>query len=204
MLGLATAAFAMPVYRLASENLHAAVPSKLFRSGQLSGERLSQCIGSYGLRTVVNLRGPNPEDSWYRHERAAAARAGVRHFDLPVDSTYPPTRRELRDWVELFESCEQPVLVHCQSGIDRTGLVTAVGLLLYDPDATLADARRQLSLSYGHLPWRANRGRFLEFLDMYEGWLRETRCQHDAQSFRVWALEVYRPDPEWEYRPTAP
>jgi hypothetical protein len=52
-------------------------------------------------------------------------------------------------------------------------------------------------LNHGHLPWRANRGRFLAFLDLYEEWLEGRGLSHSPEQFGYWATHVYRPLPEW-------
>jgi protein tyrosine/serine phosphatase len=49
---------------LFGENFHAVVPGELYRSAQLSGSRLERHIQAEGIRTVINLRGPNPGSAW--------------------------------------------------------------------------------------------------------------------------------------------
>lgn len=179
------------------ENFRTVVPGCAYRSGQLDAHSLRDHIDQFHLRSVINLRGANPDDDWYQDERAVSARRGVMHYDLPTDSSYPPSAEELRQWVQLLDACPKPVLIHCQSGIDRTGLLAAVCLLCFDADGTPAKARKQLGLLYGHLPGRANRGRFLAFLDLYESWLAREGLTHRGDLFARWATQVYAPPPEW-------
>jgi hypothetical protein len=83
------------------------------------------------------------------------------------------------------------LLVHCQRGVDRTGLVSALYLLLRT-DATLEQARRQLSIRYLHI--NAGRTRAMgRFLDLYAGWLRERGETHRPDLLRHWLTEAYRP-----------
>jgi protein tyrosine/serine phosphatase len=82
-------------------------------------------------------------------------------------------------------------LIHCRSGCDRTGLVSALALLLRT-EATLGQARRQLSLYYGHYPFGL--ATCLDrVLDDYEDWLRQKGLEHRAAYLRQWAHTAYAP-----------
>jgi protein tyrosine phosphatase (PTP) superfamily phosphohydrolase (DUF442 family) len=179
------------------ENFHAVIPDAIYRSGQLSPSSLQQHIERYQIRSVINLRGKNANQPWYQEECAMAAHCGARHYDMPTDSSYPPLAEELREWIRVLQSCEKPVLIHCQSGIDRTGLVAVVGILQLDPEGDPARAREQLSWHYGHLPWRSNHYRHLAFVDLYTHWLQQQQSSHDRERFLKWAREVYVPETEW-------
>ena len=75
--------------------------------------------------------------------------------------------------VEVLDTAEYPILIHCAWGSERTGLVSAFAELLR-PGGTVADARAQFSL--GYLFVRINDGKVMaEHLDQYENWLRGTR-----------------------------
>ena len=180
-----------------AENFRTIVPQCAYRSGQLGPESLDNHIDCYHLRSIINLRGANPEAEWYQEECAVAARRGVAHYDMPTDSSYPPSAEELRQWVDVLDNCPKPLLIHCQSGIDRTGLLAAVCVLRFDPEGSPDRARAQLGLNHGHLPWRSNRGRFLAFLDLYEQWLAERGLAHSRERFEQWATHVYTPLLEW-------
>ena len=56
-----------------SGNFHEVVPGQFYRSAQLSGERLGAEIDRYGIKTVINLRGENPDKGWYVDEVSATA-----------------------------------------------------------------------------------------------------------------------------------
>lgn len=180
-----------------AENFRTIVPGCAYRSGQLRPESLEDHVDHYHLRSVINLRGANPDVGWYQEECAVAARLGVAHYDMPTDSSFPPTAEDLRQWLEVLDHCPKPLLIHCQSGIDRTGLLAAVCVLRLDAGGSLERARAQLGLNHGHLPWRTNRGRFLAFLDLYEEWLAGRRLSHSPEQFGYWAIHVYRPLPGW-------
>src|SRR5262249_5623280 len=97
----------------------------------------------------------------------------------------------LRELVRTLDQTAYPILIHCQRGSDRTGLVSAIALLLQE-GASLADARRQVGPRFGHLP--ISRTVAMDpFLDFYEGGLKAAGQEHSAQRFRHWLLHEYRP-----------
>lgn len=179
------------------ENFRCVIPGCVYRSGQFDGRSLRCHIDQLHLRSVINLRGANVDDDWYQDECNVSASHGAVHDDMPTDSAYPPSADELRQWMRILDGCPKPVLIHCQSGIDRTGLLAAVCILRFDVDGSPAKAREQLGLLYGHLPWRPNRGRFLTFLDLYEQWLTQQGLVHNGDHFALWATAVYAPPTEW-------
>ena len=137
----------------ALDNFHEVLPGVLFRSGQLSGSGLDERAQREGLRTIINLRGPNPTEHWYQEELAACDRDGLLHIDLPIDSLFP-TKAELAELVHVLQTAPRPILLHCQSGIDRTGIASAFACLLLDDNASVDSALEQLGWQYGSLPWR--------------------------------------------------
>jgi protein tyrosine phosphatase (PTP) superfamily phosphohydrolase (DUF442 family) len=146
----------------------------------------------YHIRTIINLRGANPDAAWYDAERALAARQGVRHFDIPVDSVSPPTVDEFKQLLAILDAPDgAPALIHCQSGVNRTGIVSAVCVLaLEDDDQALGNARHQFSLLYGSLPGTGSVRGGQVFLDRYEKWLSDQGLKHNRERFRRWASEV--------------
>ena len=155
------------------ENFHTVVPGLVYRSGQLRPADLHDRILEYHLRSVINLRGSNPSSRWWREERCLAARLGIHHYDLSIDSLLPPNPKDLGQLIHLLCSCEKPVLIHCKSGIDRTGLLAMICVLLFDPGATPRTAQRQLGLQYGNGWWRQSKTHQEAFLNLYQNWLSE-------------------------------
>src|SRR5437870_5021947 len=61
-----SAAFAISAGRIwLSHNLHTVIPGRVYRSAQLSPDLLERVIGTYGIRTVINLRGCGDPSPWY-------------------------------------------------------------------------------------------------------------------------------------------
>lgn len=178
-------------YRVIRENWHTVVPGNVYRSGQLSPDALHARIAANGLRTVVNLRGPNPDVPWYQNERAVTDEAGVAHFDFRANSYFAPTKEELRELVGILDRADKPILLHCESGIDRSGPAAAVSVLLLDPSGSPDEALDELTLRCGHVSWRASTGRHRAFIELYRTWLDSEGVAHNSDRFRHWALNVY-------------
>ncbi|MDB5308916.1 MAG: hypothetical protein JWO38_3118 [Gemmataceae bacterium] len=174
-------------------NKHTVIPGKVYRSAQLGSEDLAREIAGKKIRTVINLRGTCPDTDWYMGESRATHAAGVCQEDVALSAKRLPAPNEVRRLIEVLDHTEYPVLIHCQRGADRTGLVATAAVLLHT-NATLAEARRQLWPRYGHI--RGGRtGVIDQFFDYYEAWLESTRQEHTPDRFRKWAEEVYCPGP---------
>jgi protein tyrosine/serine phosphatase len=182
------------IWGLLGENFHTVLPGQVYRSAQLSPAGLHDRILQCHLRSVLNLRGANPGEEWYDEECEETAEEGVRHYDLSADSEYPPQPDELRELIALLDRCDRPLLIHCQSGIDRTGVTAAICVLLSE-GGSLEQARAQLGLFCGGFPWAARTLRQKAFLAMYEAWLAQQGYPHSPARFRQWALHVYTGTP---------
>ncbi len=173
------------------DNLHEVVPGKVYRCAQLPEDELRRVVAKLGIRTAINLRGPCPTASWYGPECAVLAELGVAQHDIPFSSEGLPPVHRLRQLLEVIETCERPLLLHCRRGADRTGLMSALCRLLLTDDDVPA-ARQQLSLRYGHVP--VGETRILhQVLDMYEGWLQKKGQPHRPALLRQWVMEDYKP-----------
>ena len=144
-----------------------------FRSGQLRAKALERRIEQHNIRTVVNLRTAAPEESWYQTEVEICQALGAVHHDIPWSSKRLPTPESLDRLLSIFENGERPILVHCQGGVHRSAVASAVFLL--GEDAPLEVARSQLGRFFHDAP-------IGELLDLYEPVDRP---------FRDWVETIY-------------
>ena len=136
---------------VAHHNFHVVLPGVLYRSGQMNGAALAQTIRENGIKTIVNLRGKAVGEDWYTAEINASAVGGVQHIDFPLSATQELNNEEMDKILAILDHAPKPVLIHCKSGSDRTGLIGA--LYLYSVEGQSAQsAGRQLAVQYGHLP----------------------------------------------------
>lgn len=131
-------------------NFHTVAEGEVYRSAQPSPAALERYVREHGIRTVINLRGENPSDGWYQDEVATSRRLGLRHVDFRMSAKRGITRREAWRLIQIMQTAPKPILIHCESGADRTGLASALyvaGIQRRGEDA----AEEQLSLKYGHI-----------------------------------------------------
>jgi protein tyrosine phosphatase (PTP) superfamily phosphohydrolase (DUF442 family) len=191
--GLALAVAGEVAHVLFFGNVHEVIPGRVYRSGQLSPDKLRSVIANRGIKTVINLRGCcNPFD-WYLNECRVTHDLNVSQEDITFSAIRLPPPPEIKRLIDVLDHAEYPVIMHCRQGADRTGLASGVSMLLHS-DADLATARRQCSPRYAHFAVleTANMDRFF---DMYENWLNENKLTHSPERFRSWAFNDYRPDP---------
>lgn len=139
-----------------SGNIHAVDEGKIFRSAQLSPDHLKVLIRDEGIKTIINLRGENPQEAWYRAEREAATTLGVHYVSLPLSANEEPDDATLNALIDTMQKAAYPALIHCEGGADRSGLASALYRLVILGDAP-DQAARQLSFRYGHFPWLTSR-----------------------------------------------
>ena len=92
-------------------------------------DQLEGVVERYGIRTVVNLRSEleNEKGAWHAREAEVVAREGARLLDLPMNTGYPPDPQVLEAWLRLLDDpASRPLLVHCEYGVVRTGMMVAV------------------------------------------------------------------------------
>ncbi|HEY8503478.1 MAG TPA: tyrosine-protein phosphatase [Gemmataceae bacterium] len=180
---------------VAGRNFHAVIEGRVYRSAQPSPEALAELIRDRGVRTVVNLRGCCEGFDWYAGECRATHAGNVVQEDVTLSASRLPPPAELRRLVEVLDRAEQPVLLHCRRGADRTGLASGLALLLYT-DASPSDAARHHGLRFGHVGL-GRTGNVDRFFALYEGYLAANGLAHSPEVFRRWVLHEYRPGPCW-------
>jgi protein tyrosine phosphatase (PTP) superfamily phosphohydrolase (DUF442 family) len=172
-------------------NWHEVLPGRAYRSAQLSYSDLLAAVRSHGVRTVVNLRGTSPGTDWYDAESRATRDVDIAQEDITLSALRLPAPDELRRLVDVLDHAAYPLLLHCRQGVDRTGLASALLLLLHT-DATPSQARTQLGLRYGHVAIGPTRC-MLQFFDLYDDWLHRQGRPHSPDTLREWADRGYCP-----------
>jgi protein tyrosine/serine phosphatase len=159
------------------------VAEGVYRANQPSPARLRAIHAKVGLKAVLNLRGMSKQ-SFYLFEAETCRDLGLQMIDLPLSATKAPTRERLVELLELLHNLPKPVLMHCKSGADRTGLAAALYLLEVE-HRPLEEARRQLSLRYTHVA-RSAAGILDHILRHYEVAHRQSGI-----GFADWARSAY-------------
>lgn len=172
------------VFRLFYQNRHK-LANGAWRSAQPAPHQIRH-LARKGIRTIVNLRGERHCGSYWL-ERQACAQSGIRLEDFQVRSRAAPSKAEVLAARDLFKRIEYPMLMHCKSGADRAGLMSALYLIVRE-QMPVATAVGQLSLKFGHVR-QADTGILDHFFERY--------LEHDAKNpigFFDWVERVYDPD----------
>jgi protein tyrosine phosphatase (PTP) superfamily phosphohydrolase (DUF442 family) len=178
-------------------NVHTIIPERVYRSAQLSPKELERIVRRHDIRTVINLRGYCAPQEWYLDEARATHHLNICLEDIGLSAGRFPSTRELRRLLEVLDHTEYPVLLHCKQGADRTGLISAFVMLL-QTNATLEEAKWQLSPRYGHIAI-GRPGNLDRFFELYGDWLRREGKEHAPAQLRAWLAEA---DCPMEYRAT--
>lgn len=133
-----------------SGNFHTVSPGKVYRSAQMDGATLARWKRDYGIASVLNLRGPNQGSDWYDTERAVSDQLGIQHIDFRMSAASELSQAEVQRLLALMQDAPKPLLIHCKSGSDRTGLAAALYVAAVDHRSESA-AEWQLSLAFGHI-----------------------------------------------------
>lgn len=136
-------------------NFRSITPAEAYRSGQLGSDKLAEYVKQYNIKSILNLRGKHAGESWYEDEVAMSAKLNLPHYDVGLSSDHELTESEVRQLMEIFEKAPRPILIHCQAGADRSGLVAAMWKVVVDKEPKDL-AEKQLSLWYGHMPFGDN------------------------------------------------
>lgn len=161
------------------------VTDDLWRAAQPGPRHLAKAARD-GFRTILNLRGARANDGGYLLEREACERHGLTLVNFPIRSRGPLERQTLLAALDIWETMETPILMHCKSGADRTGFMST--LYLWQREGRpLKEAMGQLSLRYGHIR-QAKTGILDFFFDTYAAREAETGI-----GFRDWVETEYDP-----------
>jgi protein tyrosine phosphatase (PTP) superfamily phosphohydrolase (DUF442 family) len=118
------------------------VTRNIYRGSYPSTDRAVQALANLGIHTVIDLQGgsttsglPGESAAEIRAESDRVQRLGMRFFNLPVTTFSAPTNTDKARVIQIAAMMDdpqlQPVFVHCDVGVDRTGLVVAAYRILY-------------------------------------------------------------------------
>jgi protein tyrosine phosphatase (PTP) superfamily phosphohydrolase (DUF442 family) len=170
-------------------NLGIVDPGKVIRTAQPTSQ-LPQLVKEFHLKSILNLRGGSSADLWYDAEVRTAEKNGLAFYDLPLSATRRPGRHELLRLIDVLERCAYPLLIHCKSGADRTGLASALYRMLKLGEAP-EQAEKAFSLEFGHVPLGGPE-HLHEPLAEYAQWLVVNQLAHTPERFRGWVKNEYQ------------
>jgi protein tyrosine phosphatase (PTP) superfamily phosphohydrolase (DUF442 family) len=147
--------WAVPIGVEGVPNLHR-INRSLYRSAQPKSVGFIGLARNLGIRTVINLRALHSDDPFAQETGLALVRVPIRTWDIRDD-------RVIEALYQVRRAVERgPVLVHCNHGADRTGLILALYRTLYDGWSKGAAVEEMLHGEFGfHAVW----GNIPEFIE---------------------------------------
>lgn len=123
----------------------------LYRSGRLEAPALRRAIQEYGFQTVLDLGGWDGDREQWQANQDVADELGVTRYALHMlgDGRANPNGYVAALRI-LADPANQPVLVHCASGTERTG--AAVVLYRHLVQGRLIQPSYEESFEHGHQP----------------------------------------------------
>lgn len=122
--------------RLLAKRFAAVIPGRLYRSGQISRHHIQRILARHGIATVIDLThlAPTPSRD-HEAEREAIDALGINGTRFAMNGDGTGDLAAVADAVtalHLSLQRNEPVLVHCAAGVQRTGHVLAAYLLLVE------------------------------------------------------------------------
>ncbi len=175
------AVLALALLDLFLHDFHTVIPHQIYRSRQLSKQQFAKAIDQYKLKSILNLRGAHPGTAWYDNEIQISKQEMVHHYNVALNSTRLPTPKQFQRLVNIIETAPRPLLIHCESGVDRSGLASAISLIL--ANQPLQDAQKQISWEYFVLKPDST-GK--QFMALYKKWLMRNNTASSKKNFLQW------------------
>ena len=166
-----------------TKNVHVVIPDKIYRAAQLNQQEWETYTQKYHFKTIINLRGPWPSNSWYRIEKNFAKKNHIHYYSIYFLAYELPNKNNLRKLVHVLLTAPKPLVFHCEGGADRTGMAAAISVILFDKHATIAQIKYQDSWHYNAIS-RKTIG--YQVLRNYFAWLKQHHDTLSKNSFLKW------------------
>ncbi len=164
-------AFRYSVFRI-SKNFHEVDPGKFYRSAQLTPEELQEAIDKHGIKTVISLRGAPEHAYWYQPQKELLEKNGVAFKALWWTAEFFPPKEDLVAYLDILKNADYPILIHCRTGADRTGVATAIYAMDHMKESPSDVIQHHLNFKYWHV--QRFKPAMAEFVRNYQGdqWAR--------------------------------
>lgn len=189
-MGLAAFAYRYSTFRI-TKNFYAVEEGKFYRSAQLTPVELDEAIQKYGIKTVISVRGAPEHAAWYGPEVQVIEKNQARFEGIWWTAEHFPPKEEFLKFENILATGEYPMLIHCRTGADRTGL----GAAIYEIEkmGTPRDLAIQRQLSFKNWHVQAFKPAMIEFAKRYQGVEWAKAFDGCAEENRPWMEHVECP-----------
>ncbi len=165
-----------------THNFASIISGRIYRSAQLTVPEFNYYVKKYHIKTIVNLRGNNEGSDWYDNEIEFSREHHVKHVDIKLKAYKLPNMTTLQDIVTVLKNVPQPILIHCRSGVDRTGLAAAIAIAI--------SGSQSIDKMDDEISWRHNvlspRTVGYQVMANYLNYLKSYHVKHSEKAFLQW------------------
>ena len=163
------------------------IDDNIYRCNMPTPQRIRKYKNVLGIKTIINCRGTKRDGGWLL-ENEACEKYGIELINLKARSRAAPDKELIMKANLVFKKIKYPALIHCKSGADRAGIVSALYKILYCKESP-KNAKKQLSLKFLHIK-HAKTGILDKFIEEYESFLNKNKNFH----FLDWVQTIYKPE----------
>ncbi|HEY9684666.1 MAG TPA: dual specificity protein phosphatase family protein [Oculatellaceae cyanobacterium] len=146
-----------------------AVTPWLWRGAQPSKDTLLE-LGQAGIRTVINLRW-SADSLW--NERQWILETDMNYIVIPLTYIALPTRAQVHQFLSVLDDRKNhPIFVHCQHGVDRTGMMLAIWRIARDNWSADEAYDEMRAAGFHKFPMYHFKFAVYNFADKWERWKR--------------------------------
>ncbi len=180
-----------------SKRLREVEPGRVYRSGQMNADGFRDARGQCGIRTVICLRDDDPDpdvplgllpcDGTVK-ESELCRQLGMRFVfiapDLVPRRDVPARRPEaIERFLEVMDDpASYPVLIHCNAGLNRTGVLAAVYRMEYQGWSRAEAFHEALDSGFGRSQCTAANDYIKQYILTYQPGLRQPEARPTAAS----------------------
>ncbi len=165
------------------------IDDNIYRCNMPTPQRIRKYKNVLGIKTIINCRGTKRDGGWLL-ESEACEKYDIELINLNARSRAAPDKELIMRADEMFKRIKYPALIHCKSGADRAGIVSALYKLLYCKESP-KNAKKQLSLKFLHIK-HAKTGILDKFIEEYENFLNKNKNKNFH--FLDWVQTIYKPE----------
>jgi protein tyrosine phosphatase (PTP) superfamily phosphohydrolase (DUF442 family) len=182
-----------------SKRLREVDPGRVYRSGQLNADGFRDARDQCGIRTVICLRDDDPDPEVDRgflpgsgtlKESELCEQLGLRFLfiapDLVSRRQVPGRRPEaIERFLEVMDDpASYPVLIHCNAGLNRTGVLVAVYRMEYQGWSRAEAFRETLDNGFGRSQCTSANDYIKQYILTYEPGWRQPEAQRQKTEDR--------------------